>query len=661
MDELDLVRLSCPSTIESDDEGIAAIKARALGPVVAAVDAPADGAAVIELSGSPLPRRRPRTQLVAMVAAVVLLVVGGVALSRRRTSDEGARPISGADRSVDDAGLAQQLAGAWSFEELVVGGNSALFASDLMPASTNDAPGDVSFDSATGSAAVMMTAWCPTIATWQYRVEKGRLILPDGLADPGDDCANPALRPVVEHIVALLNGAPTIGVAGDFLSLTRTKDDRATLHRVPGAGGDVPAAAVSAVPTLAQLDGQTFGIEALTVGSEDQTLVTTSGRPLTVKVSGSIVIVDTGCNDGGGAARIENGHLVIDEWGTSLVACGGPVRVQEDAMRALFTARPAISLHDDELTLTSASSSLRAHRRNPDSPPTSVSATTIGPVQPATSPPLPTIPIDAGAPPIVPTMAELEGHRFDIVRLVVDGSDRPIVNGITGRVPSVGVIGDILNVDGGCNGTGATARVEDGRLHVRPDEYGLRTSTACSPEGSAQEDALDAIVLATPLVSLHGSVLTFTADRSLIEARVRPDKPLVGTRWRTNGRLLPDNRGLGYGGADGTLMLKADGTWTYSGCTYEQGRYALEGTTLVLTRDPMTSATVVSPSCTAPVVEDEQLTMRPIFDQPLTWSVASEIALRHAVRVSGATSRNVDGVLEVRGDVSWERDDEMTT
>jgi len=511
MDELDLVRLSRPSTVESDDERIATIKARALpamatnhqrvGQLDVGVISAADDAAVVELASSLMPRRRPRARVVAIAATIVLLVVGGVALSRRHPSDGGTSPINGA-------------------------------AADSSPAS------------------------------------------------------------------------------------------------------------VSAVPTLAQLDGETFDIAALTVGTEDRTLVTTAGRPLTIRINGSVVRVDTGCNNGGGdAARIENGHLVIKEWSTTLVACGGALRAQEDAMRALLTSKPAISLRDDELTLAAASSTLLARRHSPDSPTTSLSATTIGPVQPASPPPPTTVPIDPGAPLTVPTMAQLEGHRFDIVRLVVDGSDRAIVSGITGRLPSVGVTGGVLNVDGGCNGTGATASVDDGRLHVRLDEYGIRTNMACSPEATAQENALDAIVLATPLISLHGSVLTFTADRSLIEARLRADKPLVGTPWRTNGRVLPDNRGIGFGGLDGTLTLGADGTWTYSGCTYEQGRYALEGATLVLTRDPTSSATVVNSSCTRPIAEDEQLTMGPIFDQPLTWSVATDALTLRASNGAGAQFR----------------------
>ena len=204
-------------------------------------------------------------------------------------------------------------------------------------------------------------------------------------------------------------------------------------------------------------------------------------------------------------------------------------------------------------------------------------------------------------------------------------------------MPSVHIAGDALNVDGGCNGTGGTARIEDGRLQLSAYEYGFLT--ACSPEGSVQQDALQTIMTATPLISLHGSALTFTAGLSVVEARLRADKPLVGTRWRTNGRLLPDNHGVGFSGLDGTLSLNADGTWTYSGCAYEQGRYALEGTTLFLTRDPTSSATVVNSSCTPPVAEDEQLTMGPIFDQPLTWSVATEALTLRASNGAGAQFR----------------------
>jgi heat shock protein HslJ len=536
MDELDLVRLARPSAPVLDDDELAAIKARAFSFVddAPASDAPpTDVMPVVELHYGPAMLRRSRTPALLAAAATVVLIAGGLALgARHRDRQDRSSVIAGVVDGGPDAELQRKLVGGWDLAALALGSTGYL-GPQRDPATGTTAPSAAALGfNGDGGGVALTTQWCGMVVSSGYRVQDGRLVLADSLSGIEGGCAQPAGAQSHRGLVALLEGRPAVSIGGNVLTLTGANGNRASFARMSGtASSEAPLPAVPStaattsaaaapkpvVPTLTELDGRTFDIVRIVVDGAEQSVVGSVSMVVTGTVFGA-----TGCNLGGGEARIEDGHLVVDSFGLTRKFCSEGEARQEDTLRTIVTSRPSISLDGNVLTLTAGASVLEArlHFDKVHGTPSTSPATTIG--QP-TAPSLERF---------VPTLTQLEGKTYDVVRIVVDGVERSIVG-----AASVGVYTTvyatahmtIFFVGTECNGGGGDARIEEGRLII--DSLGSR-SMGCREDLMRQDDVLSQIVTSHPSIAQQGDVLMLTSGTSTIEARLRP-RPSVPATTRS--------------------------------------------------------------------------------------------------------------------------------
>jgi heat shock protein HslJ len=145
-----------------------------------------------------------------------------------------------------------------------------------------------------------------------------------------------------------------------------------------------------------------------------------------------------------------------------------------------------------------------------------------------------------------------------------------------------------LQASYGCNSGEGTATIINGRLVVS----GLsRTAMGCDPALMQQDDAIVAMLLAGPTITIEGATLVLTNRKLTLRLDEQFAVALVGTRWMTNGYFTPQV--AGFSGLRQGLVLRTDATWSYAGCTATAtGRYVVTGDAIAFT---MTSP--VPPSC----------------------------------------------------------------
>jgi heat shock protein HslJ len=108
-------------------------------------------------------------------------------------------------------------------------------------------------------------------------------------------------------------------------------------------------------PTMEDLTGGSW--VASGDDSPDHDLV--EGTSITLTFGTDSISVHAGCNTMNGAAKIENGDLVVGDLASTLMACEDALDAQDRWVNAFLTAAPTVELSGEELTLTESDTEIR--------------------------------------------------------------------------------------------------------------------------------------------------------------------------------------------------------------------------------------------------------------------------------------------------------------
>ncbi|AHC25203.1 MULTISPECIES: META domain-containing protein [Mycobacteriaceae] len=95
------------------------------------------------------------------------------------------------------------------------------------------------------------------------------------------------------------------------------------------------------------------------------------GGPLTLEFRDGHISAFAGCNRGSATADLSGGHLSTGELATTMMACPPPFSEADAWMTRLLQARPGWTLTDDDLTLTTAATTVTLRDKSvldPDRP-----------------------------------------------------------------------------------------------------------------------------------------------------------------------------------------------------------------------------------------------------------------------------------------------------
>ncbi len=141
------------------------------------------------------------------------------------------------------------------------------------------------------------------------------------------------------------------------------------LFVITGCGGeDKPATTsppASAPANVSSLDGKTYVSTSVT----GRTLV--PDTRVTATFTDGVLSLNAGCNTLGGAYRVDQEQLVAAQLGGTEMGCDTPRHEQDAWLAQLFSSKPALSIADDTITVTSATASLTLRDRavvRPDKP-----------------------------------------------------------------------------------------------------------------------------------------------------------------------------------------------------------------------------------------------------------------------------------------------------
>ena len=167
-----------------------------------------------------------------------------------------------------------------------------------------------------------------------YQIVDGRLVTTD-MASTEMGCAGP-LMAQDRWIEAFIGGAmPT--VAGDMLTL-RNGDITMTLKDSAVADPDRP------------LEGTRWVVDGIVAGDTVSTVP--QGVTATITIAKGRIDVETGCNSGGGAAEIKDGHLAIGPIALTKKACAAGTMALERAVTGVLSGDVAYTIQAGVLTLT---------------------------------------------------------------------------------------------------------------------------------------------------------------------------------------------------------------------------------------------------------------------------------------------------------------------
>lgn len=361
---------------------------------------------------------------------------------------------------------------------------------------------------------------------------------------PADERAPRARR----RLVAVGLAAAVVLAAGLALVVRQQRPD--TPAGPPDDATTLPIATTVAPPSdeagralLDRLRGRTF---EMTVFRQEARAVTLRRMPRIT--FGEPTTLATVCNGALATASIVDDRLRLAGFETSLVGCDG-----EEAVTALFLREPRILFDGTtlRLLLTTSDAEFREIVGGEPSPTTSIGL----------APPSTTVPgVDGAA---------LTGGTF-----TGPGPAAPV----TLRFGTDGSIGAVY----GCNGGGGTGRVDAGRLVVDGLDV---TEKACAPDLQAQDEAVVALLLGRPRVDYDGRTLVLTGPDLTLRLDLQEPPALVGTVWRTSGRLVDGS--TFFAGLIQPLVLRRDGGWTYVGrCRTVGGTYTVNNDVVTFAQDP---------------------------------------------------------------------------
>ena len=466
MDELDLVRLARPEAATPDPDALARMKgavfaAATTSPVTPATDAlPTDDELTVDTAVSRAPR--PRRLLATSAAAAEVLAVGGLAVAARHRG--GGAGDGGAATNVNEVGTVTDDATAppSSTDDSAKAIDGIWRTTGGLP---DEAPAVVlAINSSAGTFSISV---CSTLVGRGVHVRDGRLVLdetPTGIEGRCDDATTRAFQ---DRVVALVTGGPKIDAGAERLTLSTAGGTLVFARRTTSVGITMP-----------ELAARTFGITVLKTPGRELALTLTPVAQITFPDSEHL-IANVGCNDIGGTVHIEGDTLVIDEFGSSTVACTGDAAEREALVSTLLTARPTISLVGTTLRLVSGGVELWAM---------AASTTSVTPGPPTAT--------DRPAQDFSPvTMQQLAGHTFTITSLIEGDTVLAISPMAAFSFPSTDRVGATI----GCNGMGGSAAIDAGQLRVT--EFGS-TLIGCPPAQTEAEQAIGKLLGAPSDIAL---------------------------------------------------------------------------------------------------------------------------------------------------------------
>jgi heat shock protein HslJ len=105
-----------------------------------------------------------------------------------------------------------------------------------------------------------------------------------------------------------------------------------------------------AVATPIGLDGRTFLSATVTDRGADRPLV--AGTQIQLRFKEGRLGADAGCNSMGGAYRVENNRLLVQDMAMTAMGCDGPRHAQDDWLADFLGSGPTLALAGNDLALT---------------------------------------------------------------------------------------------------------------------------------------------------------------------------------------------------------------------------------------------------------------------------------------------------------------------
>ncbi len=112
-----------------------------------------------------------------------------------------------------------------------------------------------------------------------------------------------------------------------------------------------------ALGTPVGLDGRTFLSARVTDGGAGRPLV--PGTQIRLRFDDGQVSADAGCNSMGGAYRLANGRLLVDEMAMTAMGCDGPRHDQDEWLADFLGSGPTVAVSGHDLALTDGDTEIR--------------------------------------------------------------------------------------------------------------------------------------------------------------------------------------------------------------------------------------------------------------------------------------------------------------
>lgn len=242
--------------------------------------------------------------------------------------------------------------------------------------------------------------------------------------------------------------------------------------------GDQPAT-VESGQSPEDLRGRTFVSTSVTEGDQPRQLVADSVVRVEFTEDGRL-ISDAGCNTGQGAAQLDDGRLVVEDYGTTEMGCPSGLNEQDAWFADFIGAEPSWRLSGDDLTLSTEETRITMQDREvaqPDQP--------------------------------------LEGTRWTLDSFHSgDGPDATARHSAAMEKAWVRFVDGKIDAHGGCNGLGGEATVQEADTGYTIT-FGplIGTKMACAPDIMEVEQQLADVLTGTVTATVDGDTLQLSNER----------------------------------------------------------------------------------------------------------------------------------------------------
>jgi heat shock protein HslJ len=217
------------------------------------------------------------------------------------------------------------------------------------------------------------------------------------------------------------------------------------------------------------LRGKTFLATAVTENGKPRALVPNTEVSVEFTDDGRL-IAQAGCNTMQGQVNTANGKLVVDDLASTAIGCPQASGEQDAFVAKVIGASPSWQLDDDQLTITSGTTTLAMAPREAVHPDKDLAGTTW------------------------------------VLDTLVDGD---VASSMAAGAPEVTIVfdGTRATADTHCNGVGAEYSVTGDTIEFTG---GVSTKMACAPEIMQGEDAVSAVLNGTVTYKITADRLTLT-------------------------------------------------------------------------------------------------------------------------------------------------------